>query len=47
MRGAGRIGSGSDGAGLDELKRDVTLLGTDVKEGGWSDHGRFSGTRFR
>ena len=47
-RGTMRAESGSDGAILDELMWDVTLLSTDAKEGQRSSHGRFrSRTGFR
>ena len=43
-----RVGSGSDGAILDEWRRDVTFLSTDAKEGQRFSHGRFrSRTGFR
>ena len=46
--GAKRVGSGSDGAVLDEWMRDVTLLSAEAKEGRQTSHGRFrSGVCFR
>ena len=47
VRGPGRSESGSEGAWLDELMQDVTLLVTDAKKGGRSSHGRLrTGTCF-